>query len=56
MTSVQRLNKIKALVEMGHPVTSCVVVDQGLRGGHVHRHDKCCRSQRKLFVCVCLPF
>lgn len=45
---VQRQNEIKALAEMGHPLTSCVVVEWGLRGGHVSRCEK------RLCVCVCL--
>lgn len=40
VTSVQetKQNK-KPLVEMGHPLTSCVVVEEELRGGHVRERE-----------------
>ena len=44
VTSVQETKqnkKKKPLVEMGHPLTSCVVVEEELRGGRV-------------CVCVCV--
>lgn len=44
--------RTEAALEMGHPVTSCVVVEWGLRGGHVMRASE---GRRAVFcVCVCV--
>jgi len=56
VASVSRPNKIKALAEMGHPLTSCVSVEWQLRGGHVHRLQKECGRQPGLRVCVSFSF
>lgn len=42
LVTTVRPNKIKALVEMGHPLTSCVSVECMLRAGHASWHQSAC--------------
>lgn len=58
LVTTVRSNKIKALVEMGHPLTSCVSVECMLRAGHASWHQSACACvymscQAVVVLCVC---